>query len=86
MEKFVIKGGYPLSGAVEPAGNKNAALPLLAATLLTEEPVILHNVPSIRDVIDMRSLLDSLGVLNPAYFGTFLEDTGKIRSSCQFGS
>jgi UDP-N-acetylglucosamine 1-carboxyvinyltransferase len=62
MEKFVIKGGYPLSGVVEPAGNKNAALPLLAATLLTEEPVILHNLPSIRDVIDMRSLLDSLGV------------------------
>jgi UDP-N-acetylglucosamine 1-carboxyvinyltransferase len=62
MEKFVIQGGFSLSGEVKPAGNKNAALPLLAATLLTEEPVILHNVPSIRDVIDMRGLLESLGV------------------------
>jgi UDP-N-acetylglucosamine 1-carboxyvinyltransferase len=62
MEKFVIQGGFSLSGEVKPAGNKNAALPLLAATLLTEEPVILHNVPSIRDVLDMRGLLESLGV------------------------
>jgi UDP-N-acetylglucosamine 1-carboxyvinyltransferase len=62
MEKFVIQGGFPLSGEVKPAGNKNAALPLLAATLLTDEPVILHNVPSIRDVTDMRGLLESLGV------------------------
>ena len=62
MEKFVIQGGFPLSGEVKPAGNKNAALPLLAATLLTEEPVILHNVPTIRDVMDMRGLLESLGV------------------------
>jgi len=62
MEKFVIEGGRPLSGVITPAGNKNAALPLLAATLLTDEPVILHNVPAIRDVMDMRSLLESLGV------------------------
>jgi UDP-N-acetylglucosamine 1-carboxyvinyltransferase len=62
MEKFVIQGGFSLSGEVKPAGNKNAALPLLAATLLTDEPVILHNVPSIRDVTDMRGLLESLGV------------------------
>jgi UDP-N-acetylglucosamine 1-carboxyvinyltransferase len=62
MEKFVIQGGFSLSGEVKPAGNKNAALPLLAATLLTEEPVIFHNVPSIRDVMDMRGLLESLGV------------------------
>ncbi len=62
MEKFIIHGGVPLSGEVIPAGNKNAALPLLAACLLTDEPVILHNVPDIRDVQDMRSLLVSLGV------------------------
>jgi len=61
MEKFVIQGGFPLSGEVKPAGNKNAALPILAATLLTQEPVILHNLPSIRDVMDMRGLLESLG-------------------------
>lgn len=62
MEKFIIQGGVPLKGEVTPSGNKNAALPLLAACLLTEEPVILHNVPEIRDVQAMRNLLESLGV------------------------
>ncbi len=62
MDKFIIQGGKPLSGEVTPSGNKNAALPLLAACLLTDEPVILHNVPEIRDVITMRDLLTSLGV------------------------
>lgn len=62
MEKFIIEGGIPLAGEVTPSGNKNAALPLLAACLLTEEPVTLHNVPQIRDVNDMRRMLESLGV------------------------
>ncbi|MEN6570427.1 MAG: UDP-N-acetylglucosamine 1-carboxyvinyltransferase [Anaerolineaceae bacterium] len=62
MEKFLIEGGIPLSGEMTPAGNKNAALPLLAACLLTEEPVILHNVPDIQDVQIMRKLIMSLGV------------------------
>lgn len=62
MEKFIIEGGYPLHGEVTPAGNKNAALPLLAACLLTDEPIVLRNVPEIRDVQTMRSLLQSLGV------------------------
>src|SRR3954453_6864630 len=61
MEKFVIEGGVPLSGTVEPAGNKNAALPLLACALLTEEPVVLHNVPRIRDTEAMLELLADLG-------------------------
>jgi UDP-N-acetylglucosamine 1-carboxyvinyltransferase len=62
MDKFIIQGGYPLQGIVTPSGNKNAALPLIAACLLTDEPVILHNVPNIRDVQDMISLVKSLGV------------------------
>jgi UDP-N-acetylglucosamine 1-carboxyvinyltransferase len=62
MEKFIVEGGVPLSGEMTPAGNKNATLPLLAACLLTDEPVTLHNVPQIRDVRDMRQLLESLGV------------------------
>ena len=62
MEKFIIEGGTPLKGELTPAGNKNAALPILAATLLTDEAVILHNVPNIRDVNDMRRLIASLGV------------------------
>jgi UDP-N-acetylglucosamine 1-carboxyvinyltransferase len=61
MDEFVIEGGIPLRGEVMPAGNKNAALPLLAACLLSEEPVTLHNVPHIRDVLDMRSLIESVG-------------------------
>jgi len=62
MEKFHIEGGISLHGEVVPGGNKNSALPLLAACLLTEEPVILHNVPAIQDVHWMRELLQSLGV------------------------
>lgn len=61
MEEFVIEGGIPLRGEVVPAGNKNAALPLLAACLLTEEPVVLRNIPQIRDVFAMRKLIESLG-------------------------
>ncbi len=62
MEQFVIEGGAPLSGTVTPAGNKNAALPLIAACLLTSEPIILRNVPRIRDVETMRQLVCDLGV------------------------
>ena len=62
MDQFIITGGVPLNGEVTPAGNKNAALPLMAACLLTDEPVILRNVPSIQDVAIMRALLESLGV------------------------
>ena len=62
MEKFIIEGGIPLNGEVKPSGNKNAVLPILAACLLTKEPVILHNVPDIQDVQTMRKLIMSLGV------------------------
>ena len=62
MEKFIIEGGNPLNGEITPSGNKNAALPILAATLLTDEPIILHNLPNIRDVRDMCQLVASLGV------------------------
>src|SRR5918999_4025347 len=62
MEKLLIEGGVPLSGTIVPAGNKNAALPLLACSLLTDEQVTLHNVPRIRDVEAMLALLADLGV------------------------
>lgn len=62
MEKFIIEGQHPLVGEVIPSGNKNAALPLLAACTLTDKPVILRNIPNIRDVNTMRFLLESLGV------------------------
>src|SRR5829696_1227267 len=62
MEKFVIQGGEPLSGELTVAGNKNAALPILAACLLTEEELLLHRVPRIRDTEAQICLLERLGV------------------------
>ena len=62
MTTFIIHGGRPISGDYTPAGNKNAALPALAACLLTTQPVTLHNVPNIKDVEVMFLLLASLGV------------------------
>jgi UDP-N-acetylglucosamine 1-carboxyvinyltransferase len=62
MEQLIINGQKPLRGEVTPSGNKNAALPMLAGCLLTSDPVILHNVPDIRDVQCMIELLQQLGV------------------------
>jgi UDP-N-acetylglucosamine 1-carboxyvinyltransferase len=62
MEKFVIQGGAPLSGELTAAGNKNAALPILAACLLTDEELLLHRVPRIRDTEAQIALLERLGV------------------------
>src|SRR3954466_4925645 len=61
MESFVIEGGHRVSGTVRAAGNKNGALPILAACLLAEGPVTLTNVPRIRDVETMVELLARLG-------------------------
>jgi UDP-N-acetylglucosamine 1-carboxyvinyltransferase len=62
VEKFIIQGGVPLSGEVTVAGNKNAALPILAACLLTKEELLLHRVPRIRDTEAQLALLERLGV------------------------
>jgi UDP-N-acetylglucosamine 1-carboxyvinyltransferase len=62
MARFIIKGGRPISGTFTPVGNKNAALPMLAACLLTEEPITLKNLPNIQDVRIMLELLADLGV------------------------
>jgi UDP-N-acetylglucosamine 1-carboxyvinyltransferase len=62
MAEFVIEGGVPLSGTVTPSGNKNAAFPLMAACLLTDQSITLHNLPNIGDVETMGELLDSVGV------------------------
>jgi len=62
MACFRVRGGHPLSGTFTPTGNKNAALPMLAACLLTEEPVVLNRVPDILDVRVMCDLLRTLGV------------------------
>ena len=62
MDKLVIEGGVPLSGEVRVSGAKNATLPILCASLLTTEPLILTNVPHLRDVTTMLTLLGQLGV------------------------
>ncbi len=61
MPKFIVEGGHTLRGTIRPAGNKNAALPCIAATLLTEDEVILENVPAIRDVKTLLDLLKMIG-------------------------
>jgi UDP-N-acetylglucosamine 1-carboxyvinyltransferase len=62
MEEFVIEGGYPLEGTLVPSGNKNAALPILAASLLSDEEVVLKNVPRIEDIHTMVEIISGLGV------------------------
>src|SRR2546423_14705558 len=60
MERFVVEGGRRLEGTIRPGGNKNAALPILAACLLTEEPVTLRNLPDIQDVRVMLQILECI--------------------------
>ncbi|GAC1655926.1 MAG: UDP-N-acetylglucosamine 1-carboxyvinyltransferase [Acidobacteriaceae bacterium] len=61
MEKFVVRGGNPLVGTIRVSGAKNAALPAIAAAILTEEPVVLENIPDVRDIETERKLLASMG-------------------------
>jgi UDP-N-acetylglucosamine 1-carboxyvinyltransferase len=61
MDKFVVRGGNPLLGTVRISGAKNAALPAMAAAILTEDPVILENIPQVRDIETERKLLSAMG-------------------------
>ena len=61
MDKFVIRGGEPLLGTIRISGAKNAALPCMAAALLTDQPVILENIPQVRDIQTTRNLLAAMG-------------------------
>ena len=61
MKKIIIRGGYKLHGSINISGSKNASLPILAATLLFEETVILENVPMVKDILTMINLLETLG-------------------------
>lgn len=62
MYEYLIEGGFPIKGTVTASGNKNAALPCIAAALLTAEPVTLHNIPEIEDTAVMLNILQSFGV------------------------
>jgi UDP-N-acetylglucosamine 1-carboxyvinyltransferase len=83
VDSLLIEGGHPLSGEVTVAGNKNAALPMLAATLLTDEPVHLHNVPRIRDVLTMEAALADLGTsVSQQADGVVSYRTLELRGTC----
>ena len=62
MDKLLITGGSPLTGTIDVSGAKNAALPILAGTLLSAEPVVVRNVPQLKDVATTITLLQSMGV------------------------
>ena len=62
IDKFIIEGKAPLNGVVIPSGNKNAAFPLISASLLTDQPVTLRNLPDIGDVRTMLHIVENLGV------------------------
>src|SRR5664279_1902648 len=61
MDKFVVRGGNPLLGTIKVSGAKNSALPCMAAAILTEDEVVLENIPQVRDIETERRLLTSMG-------------------------
>lgn len=80
MDYFVIEGSAELSGVIRPMGNKNSALPLLAAALLSREPVTIENVPDIGDVRTKLELLSGLGVATDYEQSTCRIDAGNLRA------
>src|SRR5712692_3737107 len=80
MARFVVEGGTPLRGEITPAGNKNEALPLIAASLLTDDPVTLHNVPRIRDVRGMLEVVSALGAKVEELDERTVRITGELKS------
>ena len=89
MDKFVIRGGNPLVGTVRISGAKNAALPAMAAALLTDEPVALENIPEVRDIQTMRKLLVEMGAevelgYGRAHHRTTIHCSGPIRPEAPY--
>ncbi|MGH7952412.1 MAG: UDP-N-acetylglucosamine 1-carboxyvinyltransferase [Limisphaerales bacterium] len=84
MESFLIKGGVPLHGEVEISGSKNAALPIMAATLLTDEPCVIRGVPDLSDTRFMARILQSLGAEAKFQNGTLTVRAKKIRGYADY--
>lgn len=84
MESFLIKGGVPLRGEVEISGSKNAALPIMAATLLTDEPCVIRRVPDLSDTRFMVQILQSLGAEAKLENGTLTVRARKIRGYADY--
>ncbi|NDB96665.1 MAG: hypothetical protein EBZ78_11010, partial [Verrucomicrobia bacterium] len=71
--RFLVRGGNPIRGEIEPQGNKNEAMPLMAAACLTDQPVTLQNIPQIEDVRLMEEILHDLGLTSSE------SDTAQVR-------
>ena len=84
MESFLIKGGVPLHGEVEISGSKNAALPIMAAALLTDEPCVIRRVPDLSDTRFMAQILESLGAQVKFSGGTLTVRAQKIRGFADY--
>ena len=84
MESFLIKGGVPLRGTVEISGSKNAALPIMAATLLTDEPCVIRRVPDLSDTRFMAQILQSLGAEAELKNGTLAVRAKKIKGYADY--
>ena len=84
MDSFLIKGGVPLHGNVNISGSKNAALPVLAATLLTDEPCVIHRVPDLSDTRFMLQILESLGATTSFENGTVKVHARKIKGYADY--
>jgi UDP-N-acetylglucosamine 1-carboxyvinyltransferase len=84
MESFLIKGGVPLRGEVEISGSKNAALPIMAATLLTGEPCVIRRVPDLSDTRFMVKILESLGATVKFENGTLTVHAKKIKGYADY--
>ena len=80
MDKILMHGGHPLSGSIKISGSKNSALPILAATLLTREPCILHRVPDLSDTHYMLQILTHLGAQVERASGTVTVTAEKVHS------
>ncbi len=84
MESFLIKGGVPLHGEITISGSKNAALPIMAAALLTGEPCVIRRVPDLSDTRFMARILESLGAEAKLAGGTLTVRAGKIRGYADY--
>jgi UDP-N-acetylglucosamine 1-carboxyvinyltransferase len=84
MESFLIKGGMPLHGEVEISGSKNAALPIMAAALLTDEPCVIRRVPDLSDTRFMAQILESLGATAKFANGTLTVRAKKIKGYADY--
>ena len=84
MESFLIKGGVPLHGEVTISGSKNAALPIMAAALLTAEPCVIRGVPDLSDTRFMARILESLGATVKFERGTLTVRAQKVRGYADY--